>query len=255
MSQQQSLHSCRRFIGTLCLALVGAGGWSLAQAGTINWGPVQTASINSPYGGIVAGPPDDSTGGFSFASGAATRYGSDADMVVGNDGTIGASGIALSKAGFDSSADAEPSSYLSYLRTKSEGDVFVVQLKSGKHAKIRIDTLTAGYAWYTYSKIAFSYRLEQAPSGSTSGSPSSGNVTYYNDCAKQTWPSGISCGTPVSMNSLWTASDMSGAAASLGCTSLDHGIYYCGSGSAYAGVFVTYAFSGTTTLSRIIYIH
>lgn len=85
--------------------------------------------------------------------------------------------------------------------------------------------------------------------------PSSGTATYFNDCSKQAWPGGISCGTPMPMNTLWSSSDMSSAAASLGCTSLDHGVYYCGSASAYAGVFVTYSFSGTSNLSRIVYIH
>ena len=138
-----------------------------STASTLNWGAAQTFTINSPYGGIVNGPPDDSTGGFSFANAAMTRYGSVADIVIGNDGTIGATGIALSQAGLDSTSDTDPGTYLSYLRIKNVGDVFVIKLKNGKHAKIRIDSLPAGIAWFTYSSISFSYRLEGNASPAT----------------------------------------------------------------------------------------
>ena len=129
----------------------------------INWGPVQTATINSLYGGVMnSGPPDNNTGGFSFATGSMAQFGSSADMMIDIHGYIGATGIALAQAGFVATSEIGPTSYPSRQRTQNVGDVFIIVLRNGQHAKIRVDNLTAGGAWFTYSSISFSYMLEQS---------------------------------------------------------------------------------------------
>lgn len=161
MSYRKYIRDSRKFVAALAVALAGCFTLGTAQAGTINWGPAKSATIDSPYGGVVTGAPDDSTGGFIFSKGRMTKFGSDADMIIGNNGIIGAAGIALSRKGFKSTSEADRGSYLGVLRIKNEGDLFVILLKNGKHAKIRIDKLTPGEAWFTYSKITFSYRLQR----------------------------------------------------------------------------------------------
>lgn len=149
-----------RLIGILSVAVLFIVMLTLAGCGG-KWGETVYTYTIQPYKGVVAGPPDDSTGGWKLEKGTAawTQIGTVADIVIDNYGMIGAVGIARSRAGFNTTP--EPSlTYVTTLRA-TVGDVFVIVLRNGKHAKIRIDNLTPGIAWYTYGNISFSYMLEQ----------------------------------------------------------------------------------------------
>lgn len=239
----------RFFVLALCAWLLA----SAAQAATLNWGPVRTFTMTTLYGGIVVGAPDNSTGGFSFTTGAMTPYGNDADMVISNYGTIGALGVTLSQAPFTATSEADPGGYMASLRTRNVGDIYIIQLRNGRHAKIRIDSLPAGGSWYTYRSIGFSYMVEQT--GATPTPTPASNPTYYVDCARQTLPGGVSCSASAAMDRAWSVTDVTAAIASMGCSDLGYGLYHCGTATSMPGHFITYIYTGTSSVSRIIYLH
>ncbi len=144
-----------------CGGGAGAGGGGANVTTAISWTqPVYGTTDPSLYTGVVAGPPDDQTGGWNLATKTWTTAGSTADIVFDNYGKIGAVGVARSQAGFNTTP--EPAlTYGTNLRITGAGDVFVIVLRNGRHAKLRIDSVTSGPAWYSYSSISFTYLLEQ----------------------------------------------------------------------------------------------
>ncbi len=163
---------CTNFFKQVCcvlslsLMLSGCGGGASGGANSANvttaisWAPqVYGTTDTSLYTGIVSAPPDNTTGGWNLATKTWTTAGSTADIVLGGWGRIGAVGIALSQAGFNTNPEP-PLTYVTNLPITGAGDVFVLVLRNGKHAKLRIDSVTSNPP-FTYGSVSFTYLLEQ----------------------------------------------------------------------------------------------
>lgn len=225
----------------LLLALLYALCMVPANAATLYWGSSQSGVYNPTYCCTLADgtPIATAGGGLNLTAGQIVTNAAQADMVINVYGALGAAGVAQLNESFAETSTPDPGRYSNTVNITA-GGVYLIVTHDGKHAKLRIDTLTR-------NTVYFSYMLEQSAPVS--------NVTYFIDCARQTLPGGVSCSAPVSLGNLYSANDLSSAAATLRCQNVGYGIFYCDNTTAIAGVLITYTYTGTTTVSRIVYMH
>lgn len=212
----------------------------VAQAAPLSWGSTHTAVY------VVPSNPTSNSGGFDLKAGAMASQASGSDVFM-NPGyeSIWGQGVVVLDESLETATTEDPNNYRSseYLIT---GKVYLVVMRDGTRAKVRIDTITP-------SRVYFSYRLQASVTQPTN------TVTYLITCDRAPYPGGVSCGQPESLGQLFTETEINYIfRQNLACDLLnnDFDIYWCGTNSALAsdpGFLIAYRFTDGT-VSRIVYL-
>jgi len=82
-----------------------------------------------------------------------------------------------------------------------------------------------------------------------------GDPTQLIICQVAPFPGGVSCSSPISLGSVYSFGALTSALVdNLGCSTLGSGVFNCTGATQVPGVFISYTYTGTNDVSRVIYI-
>lgn len=170
---KKSLLYTTALLATILLCLSNGQEAKASNDGYIYWGEVQTAEYRPlhPHTLNWSGDVLDK-GGMNLSSQELTADSGSADLVINQYGALGARKII--KQGTDQLEDRTPVGQQGAISsiTMKQGDIYLIVLSSGKHAKLRMDVLEQDYVSFSYVMETAKPEATSAPAPSISPSPS-----------------------------------------------------------------------------------